>query len=271
MSPPNSPAFVGEQCQIAGAATIPAPTAGQPAIREQIRLTWARCAANAPRALREESKRNLRLACHVARFYRELADIGLQLQCLNELEQLHVQALLNLWRRKRKALSTIRSEWSVLRAWAIALDKPDLIGPLTAYWDENPRQRERCVQKGSSPRHRDIALIKMLESTDDATHYWIERVCAALQVSVVQALTMDFQPVLRYLEGRRGDVLAPRLTAAVAARPHEVRAVTLAVQAFLRSVGRVELLWPSLQVAQAAKRHANHLAYRRRQLKTKKV
>lgn len=176
-------------------------------------------------------------------------------------------ALLELWRGKGKALSTIRSEWSVLRAWAAAIERSELVGPLTAYWNERPRQRRRLAPAGSSARHSDITLLKVLEARSEPTHYWVERVCAVLHVTVHEALTMDFAPVLRFLDGRRSDHLDPKLAAAVTARPQEAHALVVAVRGYLLSSGREHLLWPRVDPSQAARRHANHLAYRRRQLR----
>lgn len=243
------------------------PGISPPPLRDQIRSTWARVALNAPRTRAIPVDWKLRRNRHVARFYSELADLGLQLHRVDQLEDRHVTALLDHWRRKGKALSTIRSEWSVLRAWASAIGKDDLVRPLTSYSQERVGTRRRRTR---SARHNDLVLVRSLESSSDPTYYWIERVCTVFRVTVPDALVLDFRAVLRFLEGRRVDSLLPVVVAAIATRPHEARSVAVEVLGFLASAARSELLWPSTELAQAARRHANHLAYRRRQLKSRK-
>jgi hypothetical protein len=233
----------------------------------EVRRIWA--TVSRPAKVREDGDAgHQRRSRHIVRFYRELANLGQPIAQVGQLDERHAIALLDHWRRSKKALSTIRGEWSLLRAWAAAIGKPDVVRPLTLYWKESIK-RPSQPGPGHAARHQDITLLNSLRVGSDATYYWVERACAVLHLTVAEAMMLDCQPILRFLEGRRNVDLKARLCAAIATRPHEAREVAQSILAFLRSVGRETLLWQSVDLAKALTRHANHLAYQRRQLKKK--
>nr|WP_255429540.1 phage integrase N-terminal domain-containing protein [Ramlibacter albus] len=238
-------------------------------LADDVRRIWANVARPANNGDDGEAGHRRR-SRHIVRFYRELADLGHPITRVEQLDERHAVALLDHWRRSKKALSTIRGEWSLLRAWAAAIGKPEVVRPLTLYWKESIKRPPQPAP-GHSARHQDITLLNALRAGSDATHYWVERACAVLHLTVAEAMTLDCQPILRFLEGRRNVDLKARLCAAIATRPHEAREVAQSILAFLQSVGREVLLWQSVDLAKAVTRHANHLAYQRRQLKKKQV
>lgn len=196
----------------------------------------------------------------LARMYRELAAAGAELDNINDLEEQHATLLLRRWRERRRAASTIRSDWSILRVWCEALGKPGRLKLLREYWPDAPRA-STARSPATAPRHGDAVLLDALRESSDRTHYFVERLCQALRLSVQEALLF---PVTDPTRAGTDTASARKLRAAMSAAGPEIDEVLREAAAFLALSERPSLIWQGLDLAQAMRRHENRLAYLRR-------
>lgn len=203
----------------------------------------------------------IRLRCkRLARMYRELALAGEQLHDIRQIGEHQATALLRRWRERHRSAATIRSDWSILRVWCAAIGKPGCIRTLREYWPEAPRA-EANRDPASARRHGDSKLLQALARDTDRTHYFVERLCQVLRLSVQEALLF---PVRDPSGAVKDSSTARKLQAAISAEPLEVNALLHDAAAFLVTQQRSALIWPGLELAQAMRRHENRLAYLRR-------
>lgn len=196
----------------------------------------------------------------LVRMYRDLALAGEALENVRALGERHALVLLRHWRDHGRAAATIRSGWSILRAWFQAIGKPECVKRLRHHWPEAPRA---AVDHGrpKTTRHGDCELIASLRGDRDATHYHVERLCQVLRLSVQDALLFPvFDPATCPPDSTRGR----KFQAARRTAPEAVAEVLQAAAAFVAQRSRPTLLWPKLNLTQAARRHENRLAYLRR-------
>lgn len=232
--------------------------AGTPDIEDQIGAVLA----NACRRIGSNDRVDLiTLRCkRLARMYRELSAAGVRLHDVTLIEESHAELLLGRWQEKKRSPATIRSDWSILRVWCEALGRPGCVKTLREYWPEAPRSAKERTPT-SAPRHRDAPLLAALREDSDRTHYFVERLCQALRLSVQEALLF---PVADPSTAARDSASARKLHAAMSAAPTEVTELLAEAAAFVSEQERPALIWPGLQLAQALRRHENRLAYLRR-------
>lgn len=190
------------------------------------------------------------------RLYRDLAAAGHPLTDVRKLEKSHALALLAFWQGRKRAVSTIRSDWAFLRQWAGLLGLHGLVAPLSEYVP--PLYQRRTSDP--SPRHKDAELLARLQESRDQTHYHVERLCQCGRLTVEEALTFD----PRSLQAPETSRAAQRMRAAAQDGVAGAEAVLQQLVHFLHACGRRTLLWPSLTVEQALRRHGNHLNYLRK-------
>ena len=203
----------------------------------------------------------IQLRCkRLARMYRELAAAGEQLEDIKQIGEHHATVLLRRWRERQRSAATIRSDWSILRVWCEAIGKPGCVRVLRAYWPDAPRAttvRERTLPV----RHGDARLFKALEHDRDLTHYFVERLCQALRLSVQEALLL---PICDLPTAARDSASARKLQAAMNTAPGDVDGLLRDAATFLTARERTVLMWTGLELPQAMRRHENRLAYLRR-------
>lgn len=204
----------------------------------------------------------------VCRIYGELADAGYRLESVLAFKERHAKVLLERWRSRGNKHTTIRSNWSVLRIWLLALGKGGMLGAIEQYWPDIPKSEERAA-KGENLRGRVLDERQMAElmHATDRTHWLVERMRQEVGLTVEEALLFNPVMVTDYLAGRLV------LGRTVDGRVREVRVggqagVTLVqeVEAFMAERGRRRLMWPDMPLATAVKRHQNRLSYVRRKL-----
>jgi hypothetical protein len=227
-----------------------------------IEVQIAAVLANSSRRIGSNDRVDLiTLRCkRLARMYRELASAGARLADVKQIEERHAKLLLGRWRERKRSPATIRSDWSILRVWCEALGRPDCIKTLREYWPEAPRSGKEGAPT-TAPRHRDAPLLAALRQDRDRTHYFVERLCQALRLSVQEALLF---PVPEPYKAPRNSAFARKLHAAMTLSPVAVTELLAEAAAFLSEQDRPALIWPGLQLAQAMRRHENRLAYLRR-------
>jgi hypothetical protein len=244
------------------AADITSPT---PPLYQQIEQAWLSNGTSVTVAGREDL---LALRCRrIKRIFGDLARAGFPLERIMDLQDNHARSLVAYWRRTGKAVATIRSEWSILRSFAKAIGKAQLDCPLERYWQDAPKAPAAKKIGGALPaRHQDPVVVKALQTGRDRTHYFIERSCQLLRLTVQDALILD--PALLSSvspEHHTAAVGLPKkLAAVISAYPAEVQVLAGELITFLREQGRPSLLWTDHSLGQAMRKHENHLAYQRR-------
>lgn len=194
----------------------------------------------------------------VVRLYRDLAAAGCELADVRQLRAQHATTLLDFWKSNGRATSTIRSDWSALRAWCAMMGAPDLVEPLQHYLPDAGRGRKR---KGTI-RHTDGSLIALLAVQPDRTHYFLEVLCQVARISVREAMLLD----PRSADRTEASPAVCKLMATCAKDPkHTV--FLLELRDFLLRAGRPTLLWKNLCLTRALRRHDNRLAYLRRSMR----
>lgn len=202
----------------------------------------------------------LDLRCRrLARMYRDLARSGWELEDVRAFSADHAMALLKAWRERQRAVTTIRSDWSILRGWCTLIGKPGLIGTLREAWPDAPPAPPS--KAGAAARHKDDTLLLALAKQKDRTHYFVERLCQLARLSVQEALQVT--PKATHAASTAPSSAA-KLTAAMESRGEEVRILLGEIATFLEQLDRPTLAWSGLTLGQATRRHENRLAYVRR-------
>lgn len=244
------------------AAEVTSPT---PPLYRQIEQAWLSNGASVTVAGREDL---LALRWRrINRIFGDLSRAGFPLERIMDLQENHARSLVAYWRTTGKAVATIRSEWSIFRSFAKAIGKVQLDCPLERYWQDAPKAPAAKKLGGPLPaRHQDPVVVKALQTGRDRTHYFIERACQVLRLTVQDALILD--PALLSSvssEHHTAAVGIPKKVATViSASPAEVQDLLGELITFLREQERPSLLWTGHSLGQAMRKHENHLAYQRR-------
>lgn len=202
----------------------------------------------------------------IARLYGQLGERGYHLNNARGLKERHVRVLLQLWREQGKKPSTIRSRWSILRMWMLALGRAGVIGPIEQYWPDIPKQEDGTAI-GGNPRDKVLSEAQMTElmRASDLTHWYVECLHQELGLTVQEALAFDSQMATKALTGR----MMVRSSSGeggwmVAASSQAQVTLVQKVETFMAERGRGHLMWPNMTLSSALKRHYNRLAYLRR-------
>lgn len=234
--------------------------AGHETVEAQIRKVWGDFMGRRADARPREDLFTLRCK-RVERMYKFLAAENHEVAKVQDLTEAHARALLARWRREHLSPATIRSQWSMLRVWAEAIGKPGMIKSLSTYWKEAPKATKAKVTSIGPGRHQDDRLIAELFKSKDRTHYWIERTCHVLRISVQEALELSPNNV-----AENASVTA-KFSRALEADPAGCKQLIEGLQEFLTQCDRTKLLWIDASAGHALRKHENHLAYVRRKLR----
>jgi hypothetical protein len=207
----------------------------------------------------------------LSRIFADMGRAGHPLSNVVDLEASHGRAVLQYWCDIGKAAATIRSEWSVLRTFAKCVGKSVLDGPIQRFSNALPKMSypPKAPASALPPRHQDLGTVALLEASRDRTHYFIERLCQLLRISVQQALTLDPGDLTALLACPPAPGLATnkRMAAAIAAHPAELEDACAQLCEFLAGRDRPTLVWEGHGLVQSMRKHENHLAYIRRRSK----
>lgn len=234
--------------------------AGHEPIEAQIRKVWGDYMGRRTDASPREDLFTLRCK-RVERMYKFLAAENHEVANVMDLTEAHARALLARWRRERLSPATIRSQWSMLRVWAEAIGRPGMIKSLSTYWKEAPKATKAKVASVGPGRHQDERLIAELFKSKDRTHYWIERTCHVLRISVQEALELSPSNIAE------NSSVAAKFDRSLEADPAGCKQLIEGLQAFLAQCDRTKLLWIDAPAGHALRKHENHLAYVRRKLR----
>ena len=205
----------------------------------------------------------------IARLYQDLNAIGCGLKEADGLRERHARLLLKSWRDRNKAIATIRSDWSILRVWALALGKAGMIQPLETYWEDAPKVSPPGARRAEVrlALHRNDDMLALLLRGRDRTHWYVERLCGELELTVEEALAFTPDMAGQYLEGRLLIRTARKQDfRTVPLGTHEQVMLVQDVQRFMAERQRRRLMWPDISHLEARRKHENHLAYQRRKL-----
>lgn len=222
-------------------------------------------------ALADES---VSLRCiRVTRIYDDLARLGIKLVNVDALRERHARQLLAHWRERGLAVATIRTHWSTLRTWTLALGKGGLVAPLETYWPDAPKVHAPKPGSHKDPgrmgrRHDDPQVLARLLRHADLTHFYIERLGRDLGLTVEESLMFTPAMAADYLRDKL--VLQPAATQqpkAISLGGHDQVLLVQEVQDFLARSGRNHLMWRDISLRQGVRKHENHMAYQRRQVR----
>lgn len=233
---------------------------------DQIAFVWEKCSRYGIWARRKGREDLLQLRImRVTRMYRELAAAGHFLADVDAFREEHAGALLDAWRCAGRVPSTIRGDWSILRVWCEALGRPGELKPLRHYWPDAPKANTPPDPLHPPSRHQDASLLNLLRSRPDRTHYCIEVLCRQLRLTQEEAMLLPLDTLQALVAGDQVD--HRKIAAARKASPQDVQHAASQVVEYLVQVQRDRLLWPAVTLPQAVRRHGNHLAYLRRQIR----
>jgi hypothetical protein len=209
----------------------------------------------------------------VIALYRDLSELGCRIEKVDGLKERHARVLLEHWRKSGKADATIRKNWSILRIWAQALGKPNMIDKLEIYWPQAPK----TWLDANKPAGAKWALLTEQQMTElmrasDQTHWYVERLIEAFQVSVEEALLFDKTMTSKYLSGKL--VLRSmdrREYRSVEVDSHTKTVLVQELEAFIQQRGRAKLMWQDMTVSEAVRKHQNRVAYLRRKFPKSEV
>jgi len=255
-------------------ATLPSelrPEVGKQSLDVQIAAVWKAFAVYTGRSTRAaQTNAEVDRFRSILYFYEELEQAGVRLTHVEGLKERHARVLLEYWRKAGKADATIRKNWSILRIWAQALGKPNMIGKLETYWPQAPK----TWIDANKPTGAKWALLTEQQMTElmragDQTHWYVERLIEAFQVIMLHPIR-DIQleqGLLQVRVGAKGG--RPRIV------PIEVewqRAVATALCEFVRArnVQRIRdesdyfpLAEPNLSLEQAISHYRDMLTKHR--------
>lgn len=218
---------------------------------------------------RADDSNQLHRMRRIARLYQDLHRIGCGLEHADGLRERHARLLLKSWRDREKAAATIRSDWSILRVWALALGKAGMIQPLEHYWPDAPKAAAPDAGRAQKRMewHRNQEILAMLLRGRDQTHWYVERLCGDLGLTVEEALAFTPEMASQYLEGRLL-IRAPRKQdfRTIPVTTHDQVILVQDIQRFMAERRRRRLMWPDITPLEARRKHENHLAYQRRKL-----
>lgn len=204
----------------------------------------------------------------ITRLYAELGEAGYHIKSAHGLKERHAKVLLQLWRDQGKKASTIRSRWSILRMWMLALGRAGAVGPVEQYWPAIPAPEQKGAGKGENLHDKTVSEAQMTElmRASDPTHWYVERLHQELGVTVQEALSFDSHMATKALTGRLVLSSSGDGFRTVSASAQSQVSLVQEIEAFIAMRGRQRLMWSDMPLAAALKRHQNRLAYLRRKL-----
>lgn len=234
-------------------------------LEEQVADIWRRYGTWAHR--RKPSKdadKDIEYVQRIVRLYDHLRAAGCKLQSALSLREKHAVLLL-AWLKEHQQPATIRSTWSILRTWCLAMGKQGMLKELTHYWPDAPKPNRSST---NGPRTRkgepvlQSAVLQELHNASDPTHWIVERLCGELGLTVSQALQLDAVSTAHYT---KGFIQAKRPNENAIAVIHidseEKRKLIQVVIALLEQRGRRCLCWAELSITAGIRKHQQRLNY----------
>lgn len=234
-------------------------------LEEQVAEIWRRYATWAHRrGATKDARKDLEDVRRILRLYDHLRVAGCKLPAALSLREKHAVVLLG-WLKKHRAPATIRSTWSILRTWCLAMGKPNMVKELAHYWPDAPKAN-RSPTSDAHRRNADpglqAAVLQELSSAPDPTHWAVERLCDELGLTVSQALQLDAASTAHYTSGfiqakRRNE----NSIAVIRVDSQDKRELIELVIALFTDRGRRCLCWADLSITDGVRKHQQRLNY----------
>lgn len=234
-------------------------------IEEQVAEIWRRYTIWAHRQRpSKDAGKDLEDVQRILRLYDHLRVAGCKLPTALSWREKHAVMLLE-WLKKHRAPATIRSTWSILRMWCLAMGKTGMVKELTHYWPDAPKPNGSPANEAhrldADPVLRGNVL-QELYIAPDATHWIVERLCSELDLTVRQALQLDAASTAHYTSGfiqaKRAD---GNSIAVIRVDSEDKRKLIEVAVALLEERGRKCLCWNDLIIEDGVRRHQQRLNY----------
>lgn len=200
----------------------------------------------------------------ILRLYDHLRVAGCKLPTALSWREKHAVILLE-WLKKHRAPATIRSTWSVLRTWSLAMGKAGMVKELTHYWPDAPKANKSSTTEAHRLKPDPVLrgnVLQELHIAPDPTHWVVERLCGELGLTVSQALQLDAASTAHYTSGF---IQAKRANgnsiAVIRVDSEDKRKLIELVIALLAERGRKCLCWGDLSIKDGVRKHQQRLNY----------
>lgn len=201
----------------------------------------------------------------IARTYVDLWCIGYRIERVESLAPRHLIAVLQHWKAKGLARSTVAVRWSYLSIWCRVIGKNGAQPKLADFWPAT-RRDATCRPSGNAlPALSEEAyqqLLDVLSKRSDPTAYWLTRCVRELHLTREEALL--FAPDIPESTGESWVTVSSgkrrRQRVVLIDTPHRVALVKEVAQR-VADTGRRRLGWQNLPLDQALRRYSNAIAY----------
>jgi hypothetical protein len=234
-------------------------------LEEQVAEIWRRYATWAHlRHPSKDARKDLEYVLRILRLYDRLREAGCKLTTALSLREKHAKILLD-WLKQHHKPATIRSTWSILRTWCLAMGKQGMVKELNHYWPDAPKANKPSTSNARQRSDNPVLqqrVLQELQLAADPTHWLVERLCGALGITVGQALQLDAASTAHYTQGF---VQAKRpnenTIAVIRVDSDEKRKLIEEVIALLAERRRKCLCWADLSIADGIRKHQQRITY----------
>lgn len=201
----------------------------------------------------------------IARTYADLWAIGYRIERVEALAPRHLIAVLEHWKVKGLARSTVAMRWSHVGTWCRVIGKDGIQPALAEFWPDShgdAPQRPPSNTLAHLPQAAYQQLLDLLSKRSDPTAYWLARCVRELHLTREEAIlfspvttsALEEDRVIVWSGKNRGQRVVPLNT------PDQVSLVKQAAQ-WVAASGRGRLGWKNLPLAQGLRRYSNAIAY----------
>lgn len=221
--------------------------------------------ADQPGRIAVSERTNAHRVDTIALTYADLWAIGYRIERVEALAPRHLIAVLEHWKEKGLARSTVAVRWSYLATWCRVIGKDGIQPALAEFWpatDGDAPQRPPSTTLAHLPQVAYQQLLDLLSKRNDPTAYWLARCVRELHLTREEAIlfspatasALEEDRVIVWSGKNRGQRVVTLNT------PDQVSLVKQAAQ-WVANSGRGRLGWKNLPLAQGLKRYSNAIAY----------
>jgi hypothetical protein len=202
--------------------------------------------------------------------YSDLWTLGFHIERVESLAPRHLLAVVEHWREKGLARSTVAVRWSYLGAWCRVIGKNGILPSLTEVWPPEPTS---CLEEPTNVTLVGLSadayqrVLRILGQRHDLSVYWMARCVRELQLTREEALLLEPERAVahdcKYLvvwSGKSRDQRVVRLVTP------EQAALARQLAKWVADIGRSRVGWRTLSVVEGLRRYSNALAYAMKKL-----
>ncbi|MDO8250246.1 MAG: hypothetical protein Q7T78_11080 [Rhodoferax sp.] len=197
----------------------------------------------------------------VISIYAELQNLKYDIHIVTSFCLKHALALLESWKARNLARSTISNRWSTLRAWSLTINKHGMLGPLEEHWPQFEQAAKPVVGNIFLSEEQLQERSDFLGKQNDKTAYFVDRLHREVGLSREQALELDREAIEGIALGddilRSGKGVGVRVYKAMAKH----RELMSEAAQFMVSRNRKKLGWPELSIHDALAKYSVRLSY----------